>query len=56
MGFKYKKPIHNLIYGLLHPTEFLKEKPIMAVLTYAGILLGAYCLAVSKGLLPNILT
>jgi len=56
MSFKHGKPINNLIYGLLHPSEFLKEKPIMAILTYAGILLGAYCLAVSKGLLPNILT
>ena len=50
------KPIRNLIYGLTHPAEFIQHKPLMAILCYAGMLLGAYYLAVSKGWLPNILT
>jgi len=49
MGFDPKKPLKSLIYGLLHPGEFLMHKPLLAAGCYGGILVGAYFLGVSKG-------
>ena len=49
MGFDPKKPLKSLIYGLLHPREFLMHKPLLAVGCYGGMVEGAYFLGVSKG-------
>ena len=49
MGFDPKKPLKSLIYGLLHPGEFLMHKPVMAAACYAGIGAGVYFLGVSQG-------
>jgi len=49
MGFDPKKPLKSLIYGILHPREFLMHKPIFALACYVGMGVGAYFLGVSKG-------
>ena len=33
MGFERGRPLKNLIYGLTHPLELARNKPIMFLLT-----------------------
>ena len=46
MGFVKGRPIKNVLYGIFHPLEMAREKPIMFLLA-AGI--GIYFIGVSTG-------
>ena len=58
MGFEKGKPIKNLLYGLTHPLEMAREKPILFLLLVGGgvlglgILQGWWSLDSIRGLLP----
>lgn len=52
MGFVKGKPIKNVLYGIFHPLEMARQKPIMFMLMVGG---GVYSLGVAAGWWPNIL-
>tara|TARA_R110000824_G_scaffold9415_3_gene42085 strand:+ start:3338 stop:3526 length:189 start_codon:yes stop_codon:yes gene_type:complete len=41
MGFESGKPVKNLLYGLTHPLEMAREKPILFALVVGGAVLAA---------------
>ena len=52
MGFVKGRPSKNVLYGIFHPLEMAREKPIMFMLLVGG---GVYFLGVSAGWWPNVL-
>lgn len=46
MSFETGKPIKNLIYGLTHPLQMAREKPILFLLVVGG---GVLFLGISQG-------
>ena len=52
MGFVKGKPIKNVLYGIFHPLEMARQKPIMFMLMVGG---GVYSLGVAAGWWTNIL-
>ena len=58
MSFETGKPIKNLIYGLTHPLQMAREKPILFALVVGGVVLslgifqGWWSLESIKNMLP----
>jgi len=58
MGFEKGRPIKNLIYGLTHPLQMARERPILFGLVvgtsvlFLGILQGWWSFESIKGLIP----
>ena len=36
MGFESGRPLKNLLYGLTHPLEMAREKPLLFILLVGG--------------------
>lgn len=59
MGFETGKPIKNLIYGLTHPLEMARNRPILFALVVGGAVMslglwqGWWSLESIRGLLPG---
>jgi len=60
MGFEQGRPLKNLIYGLTHPRQMAREKPILFLLVVGGgvlslgLLQGWWSLDSIKSALPFI--
>ena len=58
MGFEKGKLVKNLLYGVTHPLEMAREKPILFILLVGGgvlglgILQGWWSLESIKGVIP----
>jgi len=58
MGFERGRPLKNLIYGLTHPLEMARNKPIMFLLTvgtgvlFLGVSQGWWSFESIRGLMP----
>ncbi|MAH44474.1 hypothetical protein CMI37_01515 [Candidatus Pacearchaeota archaeon] len=59
MGFETGRPIKNLVYGLTHPLEMARNRPILFGLVvgtgvlFLGIWQGWWSLESIRGLLPG---
>jgi len=53
MGFEQGKPLRNLIYGLTHPLQMAREKPILFL---AAVAPAVFFLGVWQGWWPNLLS
>ena len=40
MGFQKGKPLKNLLYGVTHPLEMAREKPILFALLVGAVVVG----------------
>ena len=58
MGFQQGRPVKNLIYGVTHPLEMAREKPILFLLVVGGAVMslglwqGWWSLESIKNILP----
>ena len=58
MGFERGRPLKNLIYGLTHPLEMARNKPVMFLLTvgtgvlFLGVSQGWWSFESIRGLMP----
>ena len=58
MGFERGRPLKNLIFGLTHPLEMARNKPIMFLLTvgtgvlFLGVSQGWWSFESIRGLMP----
>ena len=52
MGFEKGRPLKNLLYGLTHPLQMAKDRPILFLLAVGS---GVYFLGVLQGWWPNFL-
>ena len=53
MGFEKGRPLRNLIYGLTHPLQMAREKPILFL---AAVAPAVFFLGVWQGWWPNLLS
>ena len=59
MGFERGKPLKNLVYGLMHPLQMAREKPILFGLVvglgvlFLGIQMEWWSFESIRGLIPS---